>query len=179
MKGAPPSGEPARADSLVTRLRVVRNAPSALRLDKEWTAGVPDRWPAVGDFLRQRTGHAFPFLSRLRHRRAIRAIATMIKDNLGEGVVGREHKLAAGLIYADAVGNPSLGEDLRALGGRELPESPTQILARAISPSPAAVDASVLASCREIPPAGIVEVVTFVALLQMLHRLSIFYPAKA
>jgi hypothetical protein len=50
-----------------------------------------------------------------------------------------------------------------------------QILARAVSPSPAAVDASVLESSRAIPPAGIVELVTFISVLQMLHRLSSFY----
>jgi hypothetical protein len=156
-------------------LSVIRYAPQALRLDGMWTAGVPDRWPAVGEFLRQRTGHSFPVLSRLRHRRAIRAIATMIKDNLGESVIGRENKLAAGLIYARTVGNASLAEELRALGARELPDSPVQILARAISPSPAAVDQGVVESSRAIPPAGIVELVAFVSLLQMLHRLSSFY----
>jgi len=177
MKGTAPAGDPPSADSFVTRLSVIRYAPQALKLDKGWTAGVPDRWPAVGEFLRQRTGHSFPVLSRLRHRRAIRAIATMIKDNLGESVIGRDNKLAAGLIYARTIGNPSLAEELRALGARELPDSPTQILARAISPSPAAVDQSVLESSRAIPPAGIVELVTFVSVLQMLHRLSCFYPA--
>lgn len=181
MKSTVLAGDPPGADSLMTRLSVIRYAPQALKLDKVWTAGVPSRWPAVGEYLRQRTGHSFPVLSRLRHRRAIRAIATMIKDNLGESesVIGRDDKLAAGLIYAQTVGNPALAEELRALGAREMPDSPTQILARAISPSPAAVDPSVLESSRAIPPAGIVELVTFISVLQMLHRLSIFYPANA
>ncbi|HKV08407.1 MAG TPA: hypothetical protein VJ725_09730 [Thermoanaerobaculia bacterium] len=176
MKATVLPGDPPAADSLMARLSVVRYAPQALKLDKIWTAGVPDRWPAVGEFLQERTGHSFPVLSRLRHRRAIRAIATMIKDNLGESVIGRDNKLAAGLIYARTVGNAALAEELRALGAKELPDSPVQILARAISPSPAAVDPSVLESCRSIPPAGIVELVTFVSVLQMLHRLSSFYP---
>jgi alkylhydroperoxidase family enzyme len=169
-------GDPPGADSLLTRLSVVRYAPQAVKLDKGWTQGVPDRWPAVGEFLRQRTGHAFPVLSRLRHRRAVRAIATMIGENLGESVIGLDNKLAAGLIYAHTIGNPPLAQELRALGARELPDSPTQTLARAISSSPAAVDRSVLESSRAISPAGIVELVTFVSVLQMLHRLSSFYP---
>jgi len=179
MKRMPAGGDPPGADSVMTRLSVVRHAPQALRLDKTWTEGVPDRWPAVGEFLRQKTGHAFPVLSQLRNRRAIRAIATMIKDNLGESVIGRDNKLAAGLIYAQTVGNPSLADELRALGAAELPDSPVQILARAISPSPAAVDQGVLESSRAISPAGIVELVTFISLLQMLHRLSSFYPAAS
>ena len=176
MKSPVLSGDPPGADSILSRLGVVRYAPQALKLDKQWTAGVPDRWPAVGEFLRQQTGHSFPVLSRLRHRRAVRAIATMIKDILGESVIGRDDKLAAGLIYALTVDDPSLAEELRALGARERPDSPTLVLARAISPSPAVVDESVLESSRTIPPAGIVELVTFVSVLQMLHRLAAFYP---
>lgn len=176
MNGAVRPGDPPGADSLATRLGLIRYAPQAVKLDKAWTRGVPDRWPAVGEYLRQRTGHPFPVLSRLRHRRAIRAIATMIEENLGESVIGLDDKLAAGLVYADTVGNPSLAQELRALGARELPDSPTQALARAISSSPAAVDQGVLESSRAIPPAGIVELVTFVSVLQTLHRLSSFYP---
>jgi hypothetical protein len=179
MQGAVLGGDPPGADSRATRVGLIRYAPRAIKLDKAWTAGVPDRWPAVGEYLRQRTGHTFPVLSRLRNRRAIRAIATMIKDNLSESVIGLDHKLAAGLIYAHAIGNPSLAQELRALGARELPDSPTQTLARAISSSPAAVDQRVLESSRAISPAGIVELVTFVALLQMLHRLASFYPTTA
>jgi alkylhydroperoxidase family enzyme len=179
MKDAVQPGEPPGADSLATRFGLIRYAPQAIKLDKAWTGGVPDRWPAVGEYLRQRTGHSFPVLSHLRHRRAVRAIATMIKENLGESVIGLDNKLAAGLIYAHTIGNPSLSQELRALGARELPDSPTQTLARAISSSPAAVDRSVLESSRAIPPAGIVELVTFVSVLQMLHRLSSFYPTSA
>ena len=176
MKGAVPPGDPPGADSLATRFGLIRYAPQAIKLDKAWTEGVPDRWPAVGEYLRQRTGHSFPVLSHLRHRRAVRAIAVMIEENLSESVIGLDNKLAAGLIYAHAIGNPSLAQGLRALGAREPPDSPTQTLARAISTSPAAVDQSVLDTSRAIPPAGIVELVTFVSVLQMLHRLSSFYP---
>jgi len=130
MKGAVQPGDPPGADSLATRVGLIRYAPRAIKLDKAWTQGVPDRWPAVGEYLRQRTGYSFPVLSRLRHRRAIRAIATMIKENLGESVIGLDDKLAAGLIYAHTVGNPSLVQELHALGARELPDSPTQTLAR-------------------------------------------------
>ncbi len=65
--------------------------------------------------------------------------AFVIEENLGESVIGLDDKLAAGLTYALTVDNPSLAEKLRSLGARELPDSPTQTLARAISPSSAAV----------------------------------------
>jgi hypothetical protein len=90
-------------------------------------------------------------------------LTTMIRDNLGESVVGREQKLGAGLVYAEAVGASAIAVDLRALGARPLPESSLLGLARAIAPSPAGVNADV------------VETVTFISLLQLLHRLQGFY----
>ena len=115
-------------------------------------------------------------LARLRHRKAIRAIATMLRDNFGESIVGLDEKLSAGLVYARVVQNIALAEGLRAAGAVEGDRhSPVQRLAVAVSPSPAAVDADVVMSCRDLAPAGIVEVVTFIALLQMLHRLERYY----
>lgn len=176
MTGAlPTTTAPPRADSLGKRLSVIRHAPQAVGFDKQWTRGVPDRWPRVGEFLREQTGHDFPVLGRLRQRAAVRAIATMIRDNFCETVVGKGQKLAAGLIYADVVGSASLAAQLRAAGAAPVLESPVQILARAVAPSPANVDDEVIASCRNLSPAAIVEVVTFIALLQLLHRLESYY----
>src|SRR5579863_9008607 len=114
-------------------------------------------------------------LSRLEHRRAVRAIATMIKDNFGASVIGLDHKLAAGLIFADTVGNAALAGELRALGAKPLADAPSQRLAAAIAPSPARVDAAVVDACRALPPAAIVELVAFIALLQLLHRIGSYY----
>jgi hypothetical protein len=114
----------------------------------------------------------------MRHKRARRAIATMIRDNLWETVVGRDAKLGAGLIYADTVGSRSLAGELRALGAADLPaSSPIAVLARAASPSPSEVDAAVVETARTIGAEGIVEVVAFLALMQLLHRLGRYYPA--
>ena len=169
------ASSPPRADSLATKLGILRHAPSAIALDKKWTAGVPDAWPAVGAYLKGKTGHDFPVLSNLRHKGAVRGIATMLRDNLAESVIGRDRKLAAGLLYAEAVDSPVLAADLRALGARPLPDSPVEVLARALAPSPTAVEAAVIESSRAIAPAGIVETVTFLALLQLVHRLQGFY----
>jgi hypothetical protein len=45
------------------------------------------------------------------------------------------------------------------------------------SPSPVQVDRDVVARRRELPAAAIVEVVTFVALMPLLHRIGTFYAA--
>jgi alkylhydroperoxidase family enzyme len=174
-----PVGEPPGPDSLATRLSLIRYAPRAVALDRHWTRGVPGRWPDVGQYLTSETGHDFPVLSNLHNRRAVRAIATMIRENLGESVIGRAEKLAAGLIYARTVQSPALEAELRALGAGEVPDSPVLTLARAIAPSPAEIDRAVVESSRVIPPAGIIELVSFIAVLQLLHRLASFFCWRA
>jgi hypothetical protein len=72
--------------------------------------------------------------------------------------------------------NPALVEVLGALGATEQADSPIQVLARAISPSPVVVDRQILETCRAVSPAGIIELVAFISVLAMLHRLSSFYP---
>jgi hypothetical protein len=147
-------------------------------LDAKWTAGVPNRWPAVGDFLRERTGHDFPVLSRMTHRRAIRALATMLRDNLDAttSVIGVPRKLGAGIAFARAIGDEAVEAQLRRLGSAEA-DARVEALARAIAPSPAVVDEAVLERCRTLPPPAIVEVVTFVSLMQLLHRVETYYTA--
>jgi hypothetical protein len=180
--GAALHGKAPSADGVMTRLGVVRHAPNALSLDGEWTAGVPHGWPEAGAYLSERTGHDFPVLSRLLHRRAVRALATMLRDNLdpATSVIGVPRKLAAGIVYAQAVGNESIEGQLRKVGAKlGAPESDPQVdaLARAIAPSPCVVDEGVVESCRAMAPKAIVEVVTFVAVMQLLYRLETYYAA--
>ena len=176
--GAGPHGAPPRADGAATKLGILRYAPQAILLDKKWTAGVPDRWPAVGHFLRERTGHDFPVLGRLTHRRAVRALATMLRDNLDAetSAIGVKRKLAAGVVYARTVGNGAVEAQLRTLGPAERDDR-LEALARAIAPSPAVVDQSVVDACRDLAPKAIVEVVAFVSLVQLWHRIETFYAA--
>jgi alkylhydroperoxidase family enzyme len=178
---------PPRADSLATRLGLVRYAPAAISLDRKWTAGVPSRWPAVGEFLRARTGSDFPVLARLTHRRAIRGIATMVRDNFdaATSVVGLSLKARLGCIYAEVVADAALAGEVEKLAQR----APRNVddararaaiaLARAASTSPSQIDAGVVEACREarLGAAAIVEIVVWLSVLQMLHRLSGFYRA--
>ncbi|HVP89009.1 MAG TPA: hypothetical protein VMU79_13140, partial [Casimicrobiaceae bacterium] len=46
-----------------------------------------------------------------------------------------------------------------------------------ISPSPAALDDTVLESTRTLEPAAIIELVVRLSVLQMLHRLGAYYRA--
>jgi hypothetical protein len=185
LAGAVPNGPPPRPDGLATRLGVLRYAPTAVSLDRKWTAGAPSRWPAVGEFLQARTGHDFPVLSRLTHRRAIRAIAAMIRDNLDEAssVVGLALKARLGCIYAETVADTALAGEMEKLS-RHRPHNVNDArtraaleLARAASPSPSRIDTGVIEACRaaRIGAAEVVEIVVWLSVLQMLHRLSEFY----
>ena len=189
LDGAVPAKPAPPADGLATKLRVLPLLPAALRLDARWQRGVPGAWPQVGTYLRERVGHDFPVLARLRHRRAIRAIAVMLRDNLSakSTVIGLDNKIRCGLVFAEVVADEALAADLRALAGAHGDPDQTSadprldaallLLARAASPSPAEIGADVVGACREsgMPPAAIVELVTWLAVLQMLHRLSCFY----
>src|SRR5262249_18440694 len=161
-----------RADSLGIKLGIIRHAPSAISLDKQWTRGVPGDGPAAGRYLKEKKGHDFPVLSRLRNKRAVRAIPTMLRDQFADTVLGLDRKLAAGLISAETAGAPSIADWLRAIGARPHTDAAVEVLARAVSPRLPVVDPSVLQSSRALPAAGIVEIVTFIALLQLLHRLE-------
>lgn len=189
LDAAAPAKPPPPADGLATKLRVLPLLPTALRLDARWQRGVPRKWPQVGTYLRERTGHDFPVLARLRHRRAIRAIAFMLRENLNaeSTVIGLDTKIRCGLVFADVVADEALAADVRELAAAHGvdpdqtsadPRLPAALLlARAASPSPAEIDTDVVSACREsgLAPAAIVELVTWLAVLQMLHRLSCFY----
>jgi AhpD family alkylhydroperoxidase len=196
---------PPPPDRLLTKLRIVPLLPAALRMDARWQRGVPSAWPAVGDFLRERTGHNFPVLSRLHHRRAIRSIASMLRENLNpvSTNIGLDTKILAGVVFAEVVADDALAGDVRATAARHavtdlqmdaagrfarregdaaLPDRNPKLraaltLSRAASPSPARIDADVVATCREggLTAPAIVELICWLSVLQMLHRLSCFY----
>jgi alkylhydroperoxidase family enzyme len=176
---------PPRADNFGIKFGVLRYAPAAMSFDRKWTAGVPSRWPAVGDFLRSKTGHDFPVLSRLTHRRAIRAIATMVRDNFdaATSVIGLPLKARIGMVYAEVVGDAPLAGEVAHLSRRHssyLDDAPARAalqLARAASSSPAQIDGGIVEACREarLGAAATIEIVAWLGVLQMLHRLSAFY----
>jgi alkylhydroperoxidase family enzyme len=208
LDGSAPAKPPPPADGLSTKLRVLPLVPSALRLDARWQRGVPKAWPAVGDVLRERTGHDFPLISRLHHGRASRAIASMLRENLDRRttVVGLDVKVLAGAVFAEVVADAALAGDVRALApgqgvtAAQLDEviqfarsgdlaDPLQadpkrraalLLSRAVSPSPPEIDADVVAACRDagLSAPAIVELVCWLSVLQMLHRLSCFYAVR-
>ena len=179
---APPRPLP-RVDGWRTRVALLPLLGPAVRYDARAQRGTPRRAPAIGAFLARQLGHDLPVLATLRSNRARRAVASMVVQNLDarSSVIGIDAKLRAGAIYADAVSDAALAGDIRALArhaGVDVDDlsgdDPWLVLARAASPSPARVDASTLEAMDSagVAAAGIVELITFLGVLQLLHRLS-------
>jgi len=185
---------------------VIRYAPTALRLDKQWQKGVPATWPEVGTYLQDLTGHNFPVLSRMQNARAIRAVASVLRENLNAEttVLGLDIKALTGIVFANSVANSALAAEVRIIGSNfdlsttqmdnvehfaknpdiEVPELDPKarvalLLAKAASPSPAEITSEVLDKVANstLGSAAIVELVCWLSVLQMLHRLSVFYNA--
>lgn len=208
---------PGGRDTLATKLAFLRHVPAALKLEGSWTRGVPSRWPAVGAYLEARTGHDFPLLAKVGSQRAVKAITTVLRDNLSaaDSRLGLPVKILAGLVYATVIGNETLASEARKLALRTSPSVAEEtlqavtrfaaeplegeggieasraslaslpgldgkaalalLLAKAISPSPATVPPALLAEVAEgLPPEAQIELVVWVSIQQMLHRLEGF-----
>ncbi|MEM7276090.1 MAG: hypothetical protein AAF547_23655, partial [Actinomycetota bacterium] len=72
-------------DGIRTYLRIFRQAPGAVRLEKEWTKGVSGRIGPVLLMLEEEIGYAFPSLAALHNHKVVKAIATALRDNLDPG----------------------------------------------------------------------------------------------
>jgi alkylhydroperoxidase family enzyme len=196
---APERPAPA-ADGLGTRMRLLPLLPAVIRFDRRWQRETPSGWPEISTFLSQRTGHDFPVLQRLHSRRARRCIASVLALNLDPAcsIVGLELKVRVGAIFAEIVGDEHLAVDIGALArhagigdesirqaiayarGHDAGAEPASwALARAASYSPSRIDASTVDACRnsELSPAAIVEIITWLSVLQMMHRLTCYLTA--
>lgn len=197
---------PPPADTWREKLRILPFLPAALSADRRWQKDVPSRWPHAGEYLIRHTGHAFPALGKVLNPRCLRAITTVLKLNLDPAECGlpREIKILAAAIYATVIADEALAEDVIAIA-RVHGINPTQLdqarafgtsadavppnqdgqslallsLARAASSSPARIDNAVVESCRQalLPPEAIVEMVCWLSVLQLLHRLGAYHLA--
>ena len=199
-------------DGLGTYLRVLRQAPGAARLERGWTRGVSGRIGEALLLLEERIGYAFPILASVSSPRVVRALATVLRDNLDPELttVGIETKLLAGLVYAAHVDSPLLAQEctllldligaepepwrLRSIArfatatleeaevppGLDLVEAAALLLARACASSPADISEIVVEAIGpHLGPEQVVELVVWLSVLQLLHRLYGFNEARA
>lgn len=206
-------------DNIFTYLRVIKQAPGAVRWEKKWTRGVPATYPEAASYLEKQTGYSFPILAPVTEPRVLRTLAAVLRDNLDNGltVTGLKIKMDAGYIFSAVVANRMLKTEMQNLAARIAPsrdddkwarldqmaktdipadraackefmtglqqqqavnekEAAAILLAIAASHSPAAITDAVRETVVEhMEPAAIVEIVVWLAVLQLLNRLSSFY----
>ncbi len=197
-------------DSLATYIQTLRQAPAAIRMDRQWQRGISSRLaPALLD-LEAEVGHSFPVLASMNHARPVRALATVLRDNLDPDLsaLGLRAKAMVGLVYARVVGDEVLTAEciqlaervdpncnhrlLTAIGrfaaepaetavlppGLTREEAAAVMLAKVGAPSPSVVnEISIEHATDALNPEQIVEVVVWLSVQQLLHRLYMFYDA--
>ncbi len=111
-------------DSMATYVKVLRSTPGALRRDLKWNRGMSTR-PGLSLLrLEEQIGHAYTTLASLDHARAVRAIATSVRDNLDPETteLGLGSKCLIALVYARVVGNDVLTAEAVQMAERLAPE---------------------------------------------------------
>lgn len=199
--GDPPPPLPPK-DSWRTMLTVVRNGPGAVKLDKQWSKGLPNDAEGQQQVLLDQYGHRDQVLSFMRHQKPRRGLAAMLRHNLDpeQSEIGIGTKALAGLVFAGHMENGYLADRAVELAkhhnvadeavdaartyfpgstkAEALDDRTKAVLsvARLIAPSPAVMDDETVAQAREtLTPAEIIETAVWVSVNQLLHRLTVYY----
>ncbi len=197
-----PSGLPPR-DSWTTYARAIAVAlfGGGAALDSRLVTGVPSSSGEAVAHLQRVTGASFECVFRhLKHGKFIQTVATVVGLNFrrDNSVLGLERKLLCGALFARRIKNATLGECVAAMARAqglsdvfmaaaqsESCDDPSTDLALrvavALSSSPAAVTAELVQELRTrglLSSAMLVELVSCIAVLQMLHRILAYYEVK-
>lgn len=185
----------------------LRPGDGALALDKRLQASTPYTTNACMNHLREKVGYDFPFLQALHNGRFMRAITSVIlkifcPEERFAGI-GLEQKLNAGIVYTEILKNEELEDVLNKIQGhkcndtmmRNDDENDAMIsfntlimkIAKAVSYTPSRVTTSLVdeivnqhknPSSLSVSPPMVVELVSFLSCLQMIHRIMKFYKLK-
>jgi alkylhydroperoxidase family enzyme len=111
-------------DNLLTYLRVIRQAPGALRWEKKWTRNVPSDYTSASEYLKQHTSYSFPILKPVKESRVIRALTTVLRESLDKELTtsGLKIKMYAGYIFSTLVRNEVLRSEIKNLSVHFAPE---------------------------------------------------------
>lgn len=115
---------PIQQDNIFTYLRVLRQAPGAIRIENKWTSGVPSDYLNASNYLKELTGYTFPILQPIKECRVIRALTTVLRDNLNSdfSIVGLKAKILSGYVFARVVSNQYLAMEIKEAGKYLAPE---------------------------------------------------------
>ncbi|MEL7207914.1 MAG: hypothetical protein AAGK32_06720, partial [Actinomycetota bacterium] len=115
--GSDGSGGPPAPDSFGTVLRVGRNAPGAVLLERRWMRGLPRSAPDLRRHLQEQYGYDEPLLTAMNHGKPRRALGAMLRHNLdpAQSDLGLDTKALCGLVFAVMAENELLVAASRAL----------------------------------------------------------------
>lgn len=190
-----------KKDTIGTYLKVLRQAPGAVKLEKEWLKDVPKDGKKIDKFLKESTGHDFPLLNKFKRDKLKRVFATVLRDNLSEKNthIGLKIKVMTGLIFCSVAENKYLEKELLILaknnnlnindqfqnsitensdkhnGQLSLSEKEKTAIqfAKEASQSPAKMDNALIQEViNHLSEQAIIELSTWLSILQALHRLE-------
>jgi len=191
-------------DSLTTMLKVFRNAPGAVRLERRWMAGLPKDPETSRRHIAETYGFDEPLLTTLGQARTRRALAAVLRHNLDgpQSELGIDLKALVGLVFAHHARNRHLIDQSTKLAARsgvtaetidtaarfdpDAPDTDATLLddrtraalatAHRISSSPARVDAATVEAVdKHLSSAETIEIAVWVSVLQLIHRLGVFF----
>ncbi|AXT59005.1 hypothetical protein D1816_01105 [Aquimarina sp. AD10] len=115
---------PIQKDNFWTYLRILKFAPKAVLLEKKWTKGVPDNYTQSALYLKKHTGYTFPILEKIKSKRVIKALTTVLKDNLDpvKSELGIRVKYLTSLVYFITINNITLAKEAEVIVTRLTPE---------------------------------------------------------
>lgn len=153
----------------------------ALALDAKLLKGVPDTTVACQDHLKNLCGSKFQaVLESLEHARFRRAVTGVISKNMVSANLPLSVKAQAGIQYCkNVLNNLSLANELEQVLRfccRTTKEASPLVLrvSKALSYTPSRMHAGLVEEIREseeLTPGAVVELVSFLAAIQMMHRI--------
>ncbi|MFK7795913.1 MAG: carboxymuconolactone decarboxylase family protein [Aureispira sp.] len=99
-----------KADSWSTYLKVLRQAPRAIKLEKQWLRDIPKPENKIKAVLKDNIGYYFPLLEKLQRDKLKRTFVAVLSDNFSEKntVIGLRTKIISSLVFCAVADNPTL-----------------------------------------------------------------------
>lgn len=165
----------------------------ALAKDKQLQEGVPVHIEDCITYLKAKTGVAMPVLGKLQHCRFRRALTAILAKNMVSDGLSLRIKVLAGIEFCKVLQNPQLQTEYEAiLKSLEQNAAPAEILvaekptsadlvlraAKAMTQTPSRMTKALIdeiEASSDVTAANMVELVSFLAVTQALHRVETFF----
>lgn len=128
-------------DNLFSIIRLVRFAPNATQLEKKWMKGIPNKYTEAVSLLKSYSGYDFPILKKIKSKRVVRTLTTIIRDNLSDEntTIGLDTKCMISWAFAQFSQNEELikmSHQMRQHLAAEYTDESIEAIAELIKPSP-------------------------------------------